>query len=168
MYAMCRIEKTWPDPAPQAINPVQNFGGTNALRVRLFSAIIFATAGSMLTVGMRLVPSPTGLGTHTQLGLPACGFYAKYGIPCPVCGYTTAVTYVAHGHLLDAIMTQPAGAAVGLLGVAAVVLGSLGLFSGRWYGPSLFWFLWHRNTIAFYILMVVLLSWMYKLILMSG
>ncbi|HMD55629.1 MAG TPA: DUF2752 domain-containing protein [Phycisphaerae bacterium] len=165
---MCRIEQI---PLPAALPDVQTTWAPpipSAFKIRVFSAALFTAVGSMLATGMWLTPNPAGLGTHTQLGLPVCGFYAKYGIPCPLCGYTTAVSYIAHGHVLGAIITQPAGAAVGLLAVAALALGFLGLFRGRWYGPSLFWFLWHRNTIAIYLFLLVLGAWMYKVALMTS
>ncbi|NBO19844.1 MAG: DUF2752 domain-containing protein, partial [Proteobacteria bacterium] len=37
-----------------------------------------------------LTPDARGLGTHEQLGLPPCGFYLWYGLPCPSCGMTTS------------------------------------------------------------------------------
>jgi hypothetical protein len=56
--------------------------------------------GATLVVGISrwLTPSATGLGTHQQLGLPACGFHAWTGLPCPGCGLTTAFAHMARGH----------------------------------------------------------------------
>jgi len=59
-----------------------------------------------------LHPDPTGLGTHTQLHLPPCGFYEVFHKPCPSCGMTTAFVWMMHGHPLQALHAQPAGAAV--------------------------------------------------------
>jgi hypothetical protein len=138
------------------------------LLVRGFSAFLLLVFGGMLGVGMYLKPSLGGLATHTQLGLPPCGFYTRYGVPCPTCGYTTAVTHVAHGQWIQAIQTQPAGAAVGFVAVAAVVLGILGLVTGRWYGPSLFWLGWHWKKLLAAALLVILLAWGYKVLVMSA
>jgi hypothetical protein len=62
-----------------------------------------------------LRPSPSGLGTHTELHLPPCGFYVLFHKPCPSCGMTTAFTLLVHGHPWKAVKTQPAGAAVCVL-----------------------------------------------------
>jgi hypothetical protein len=59
-----------------------------------------------------LHPDPAGLGTHTQLHLPPCGFYEVFHKPCPSCGMTTAFAWMIHGHPLRAVRAQPAGAAV--------------------------------------------------------
>ena len=66
-----------------------------------------------------LDPDPAGLGTHTQLHLPPCGFYEVFHKPCPSCGMTTAFAMMIHGHPVRAVRAQPAGAAVF---VAAVLL----------------------------------------------
>ena len=66
-------------------------------RIRLWSGFLLLMFVPMLGIGLYLKPSTKGLATHTQLGLPPCGFYTEYGWPCPTCGYTTAVTHVAHG-----------------------------------------------------------------------
>ncbi len=57
-------------------------------------------------------PDPAGLGTHTQLHLPPCGFYEMFHKPCPSCGMTTAFAWMMHGHPVEAVKVQPAGAAV--------------------------------------------------------
>lgn len=128
--------------------------------VRLWSVGLLLSFGSMLGIGMYLTPNAA---THTELGLPPCGFYARYGFPCPTCGYTTAVAQVAHGQWIAAIMTQPAGAALGILGVTAVILGMAGLLTGRWYGPSAFWIGWHWKKFLMVILVLILSAWGYKI-----
>ena len=64
-----------------------------------------------------LHPDPAGLGTHTQLHLPPCGFYEVFHKPCPSCGMTTAFAWMIHGHPVKAVRSQPAGAAVFIAGV---------------------------------------------------
>jgi hypothetical protein len=137
-------------------------------RVRLWSAFLLLLFVPMLGIGLYLNPSPAGLATHTQLGLPPCGFYTEYGWPCPTCGYTTAVSHVAHGQWLTAIATQPGGAMVGFLAVACVILGTVGLTTGKWYGPSFFWFAWNRWRILIWTLIVILVAWGYKILIMSA
>ncbi len=74
---------------------------------------------AVLAVAASLRPSPTGLGTHTELHLPPCGFYMVFHKPCPSCGMTTSFAWMMHGHPVKAIKTQPAGVAVFLAGLAA-------------------------------------------------
>lgn len=137
-------------------------------RVRLWSLLLLAIFVPMLGIGLYLHPSVKGLATHTQLGLPPCGFYTEYGWPCPTCGYTTAVSHVAHGQWLTALATQPGGAMVGFLAISGVILGALGLTTGKWYGPSFFWFAWNRWKLLFWMAVIVLGAWGYKILIMSA
>lgn len=66
-----------------------------------------------------LKPDPSGIGTHTGLHLPPCGFYLLFHKPCPSCGMTTSFALVMHGHPIRAVRTQPAGVAVFLAAFAA-------------------------------------------------
>ena len=61
------------------------------------------------------------MGTHMQMGLPACGFKEVTGYPCATCGCTTAFAHAANGSLLDALIVQPFGAVLAV-GVAMVTL----------------------------------------------
>lgn len=73
----------------------------------------------MLAVGrFLLVPDPSGHGTHVQLGLAPCLPMQRYGIPCPACGLTTAVTHFAHGELGASLVVQPLGFALGAVALA--------------------------------------------------
>lgn len=86
---------------------------------RLTAALLGAACLAMLVLGASLEPSPTGYGTHEQLGFPPCGWLAATGRPCPTCGMTTAVAAAAHGRWGEAIRAQPFAAAMAL--AAAVV-----------------------------------------------
>lgn len=66
----------------------------------------------VLALSAWLTPDPTGVGTHTGLGLPPCGLYEVFHKPCPSCGMTTSFALAMHGHLWLAVKAQPAGAAV--------------------------------------------------------
>jgi len=77
------------------------------------------TLAAVFILAAWLRPDPSGLGTHTQLHLPPCGFYQVFHKPCPSCGMTTAFAWMIHGHPVRAVRAQPAGAAVF---VAAVLL----------------------------------------------
>lgn len=72
-----------------------------------------------------LTPSATGVGTHTQLGLPPCGFLLLFHVPCPACGLTTAFAHLAHGSLRASLAAHPLGAP---LFVALVLLALRALY----------------------------------------
>ncbi|MCA9610613.1 MAG: hypothetical protein KC619_33690, partial [Myxococcales bacterium] len=46
-------------------------------------AVLFSGPLAVLVTAAMLTPSPEGHGTHTQLGLPPCGFLVYTGYPCP-------------------------------------------------------------------------------------
>ena len=71
-------------------------------------ALLCLCAG-MVLVASFLTPSPHGTGTHTQLGLPPCGFLVVYHKPCPSCGLTTAFSNMARGQVEAAFRAHPAG-----------------------------------------------------------
>ena len=102
-----------------------------SLRYRIGFAILAAVCLSVLVVAAFLKPSPEGLGTHTQLGKPACGFYERTGYPCPTCGMTTAFSHTVRGQLFQAFAVQPAGALAALLCAAGAVGGIYITFTGR-------------------------------------
>jgi hypothetical protein len=115
------------------------------------------------TIGLRLEPSGRGLGTHQQLGLAPCDILTITGWPCATCGYTTAVTLLAHGRPLAAIVTQPAGALIGV-GLFSLPFFSLWviLTRRRLLGPLL-----DRVGIVWVALILLVggCSWVYKLLL---
>lgn len=78
--------------------------------------LALAVASPLLLVALAtlLTPAPEGHGTHTQLGLPPCGFMQLFALPCPGCGVTTAAVLAARGELARAFVTQPFGAALAL------------------------------------------------------
>ncbi len=113
-----------------------------------------------------LTPDPRGVETHRQLGLPPCGFYRMTGIPCMTCGCTTiTVTHVAHGQFLQAIITQPFGAAVGFLALILLALAPIGLVTGRWVGPSTFTMGFYWQKILYGTLGLLGAAWGYKIVM---
>ena len=75
---------------------------------------------ALLAIAAWLTPSPQGLGTHQQLGLPPCTFVAWFGIRCPSCGMTTSWSHMLRGNVLAALQANAGGA---LLAVTALVVG---------------------------------------------
>ena len=91
---------------------------------RIRGSLILAPCVAVLAVSVWLDPSGAGYGTHRELGLPACGFLAQTGYPCPSCGMTTAFADMAHARFVDAFLAQPFGV---VLFVAVAVLAAVGL-----------------------------------------
>jgi len=93
-------------------------GGTvrcTALALMLLPLSLLATAG-------QLEPSPTGLGTHQQLGLPPCTMRMLVGIRCPGCGMTTSWSHFTHGQWRQSLSANLGGflLAIYSLGFASV------------------------------------------------
>ena len=110
-----------------------------------------------LVLAALLTPSPSGIGTHRQLGLPRCSFEQAFHIPCPGCGSTTAFAYFADGQIGKAFGAN-LGAAV--LAVVLAILGPWMIVSaavGRWLGPrpTLNWLL----LISIAVVAVQLIDW---------
>jgi hypothetical protein len=153
--------------APVAISPEREAKNLR-FSTRVWCAFTTAISGGMLGVGHWLTPSPTGVETHRQLGLPPCGFYHMTGLPCPTCGCTTAVSHVAHGQFLSAIITQPFGAAVGFLGIFLLMLSPIGMVTGKWLGPQPFTLSYHWQKIVYGSLILLGAAWVYKCIMVTN
>lgn len=94
-------------------------------------AVVFAVAS-------RLEPSPSGIGTHQQLGLPPCHFAVVTGRPCPTCGMTTAFAWLVRGRFIESLSANPAGAILATACVALVPWLVAGAARGRpWFFKSL-------------------------------
>ncbi len=72
----------------------------------------------LLAVAAWLKPNPSGMGTHTQLGLPGCSLFTMVGIRCPGCGMTTAWAYTMKADFTSAIGANVGGVLLCLLSVA--------------------------------------------------
>ncbi len=107
---------TYADPVP--VDPA------TSLNRRFAGLVIALIAVAPLVVGMMLHPSADGHGTHTQLGMPACGWVAAFDRPCPTCGMTTAFSDAARGWFAAALAAQPMGALLAVV-AAAVFWGGL-------------------------------------------
>jgi hypothetical protein len=94
-------------------SPVQNRTGW---------AVLALLGGGVLWVARVLTPNSQGFGTHTQLHLPPCAFYAWTHLPCPACGLTTSFAYLADGDLRQAFHAHPVGPVLFALLCGGVVL----------------------------------------------
>ena len=130
-------------------------------RNRLIGLGIAVAALAPLLVAANLAPASAGLGTHEQLGLPKCGFLLATGTPCMTCGMTTAFAHATHGHLLDALLTQPAGLMICVLCAAFALIGGWAAYSGmslRPLGAAL-----GRRRVLLTGLAVMVLAWGYNI-----
>lgn len=109
--------------------PLQHSKEHAAALQRLGSLGISLACALPLLIAAALSPSDEGLGTHTQMGLPECGFAMVTGYPCATCGCTTSFAHAANGSLLTSFLTQPFGA------VLAVALAVMALIAG-WSAAS--------------------------------
>lgn len=82
--------------------------------MRLGVAALALACAAPLVFASTLTPATAGIGTHTQMGLPECGFVLATGLPCATCGCTTAFAHAADGSLLMSLITQPFGAVLAL------------------------------------------------------
>ncbi len=82
---------------------------------RLFALLVALACLGLLVTAAWLTPDAHGHGTHTQLGLPPCGFVLAFNRPCVTCGMTTAFAHAARLDLVDAVRVQPMGALLALL-----------------------------------------------------
>lgn len=93
------------------------------LKPRVWGAVVAVVSLLILTAGAWTSPSERGHGTHTQLGLPECGWVQRFDQPCATCGMTTAVSHAADGSMVASFRTQPAG-----------MLFALGVATAFWFG----------------------------------
>jgi hypothetical protein len=92
-------------------------------RFRVRGLLVALPCWALLATAMALHPSASGYGTHKQLGLGACVFLMRTGLPCITCGLTTSMSATAHLGFAEACHANPVGIFL-LLGT--VVLGVAG------------------------------------------
>ncbi len=102
-----------PPPTPPATGPAPACRATR--HTRLSAAAIAGACLAVLALASWLTPAAAGHGTHSQLGLPPCGWAMTLDRPCPSCGMTTAFAHAADGRFAQAAWTQPAGLLLAIL-----------------------------------------------------
>ncbi len=129
---------------------------------RALAAILGGGSLAVLVMAAILDPSPTGMETHTQLGLPPCGMLRLTGVPCMTCGMTTSFAELAHGHLWQSLVAQPAGTLLALLAAMTFWIGTYIAVTGRPSARLLNQVPWTR--LLFSVLGIMLVAWVYKII----
>ena len=133
---------------------------------RIWYLVLAGLSSALLLTARLLRPSPDGVGTHRQLGLPPCAFLYFTGIPCPGCGLTTSVAHAARFHFYESIITQPFGLVVFFFAVLSIPLSFY--FIHRRVPWSRFNGLPRKNLGTYVMTVFFILSWLYKIVAMKG
>src|SRR5688572_24322979 len=96
-------------PGPRAVTALLPSLRGRAQLGRLVWIGFFGAASAVVVVAALLTPAPIGHGTHTQLGLPPCGFLLFTGYPCAGCGLTTAFAHMVRLEVVAAAHANPFG-----------------------------------------------------------
>lgn len=112
-------------------------------------------------VARRLEPSPLGMGTHQQLGLPPCTFRLVVGKRCPSCGMTTSWAHVVRGQVVSALRASVSGTLLAALGAGVCVCSLLSAMRGRWVVAPPREMVWICGGGV--LLLVIFLEWAWRL-----
>ena len=124
-------------------------------------ACLFAVPLAVLITAAWLTPSPAGHGTHTQLGLPPCGFLVFTGYPCPGCGLTTAFAHMIRLQLGGAWGANPFGVPLFLVTAACVPFAALGFVRGWSVVAALDRI--HAEKLAVVLALISVLAWITRI-----
>lgn len=156
-----------PPPFPPTQQSVVDALAPEAVRQRRLAAlVVFLAAGVVLATGWLLAPAKAGFGTHQALGLPACTWPQRFGVPCPSCGMTTSFAYATKGRLIESFTAQPMGCLLAIATGMAFVGSAWSLVSGRTVWP-VYERLWSAR-VGWLLAIAALLAWGYKAAAMRG
>lgn len=127
---------------------------------------LLGLAGAVLVIARLLPPSPRGVGTHEQLGLPPCLFLKLTGVPCTSCGLTTSFAYAAKFRFFEALVTQPFGLLAFFLTVLLVPLSCYLLYRRIPWRRVID--AWLAKPMTYALLALYLMSWVYKIVVMRS
>jgi hypothetical protein len=121
-----------PSPEPRAVPGRGKIFGADLVGAGSWAsivtwAVLFAGPLAVLITAATLTPSVAGHGTHTQLGLPPCGFLVYTGYPCPGCGLTTSFSHMIRLEVIGAFHANPFGILLFLCTAAMVPLALFGI-----------------------------------------
>ncbi|MFM7052014.1 MAG: DUF2752 domain-containing protein [Planctomycetota bacterium] len=151
---------------PNAPLRIDALGTAETRRRRAAALVVLLATGLLLAVAWWLEPSRHGFGTHRALGLPECSWPARFGVPCPSCGMTTAFALATKGRLLASFAAQPMGCLLAIATGMAAVGSAWTLATGRSVWP-VFERMWTARA-AWALGILALLAWGYKTASMRG
>lgn len=128
---------------------------------RVLAGFIAICCFAVLIIAWRLAPSTQGVGTHRQLGLPACQWMVSFGRPCVTCGMTTAFSHMAHGDVVASFKTQPFAAVLSIVVACGAWLATFAAFSAARIDRIVVSLL--RPRVLWIIAGLVLAAWWYKI-----
>ena len=146
--------------------PIVSASAVGSTRRRLIAVAVTVAAATILGLAAYLEPSPTGLGTHTQLSMPTCGWIVTMDLPCPTCGMTTAFAHAANGNVLGSLAAQPLGALLALGTAMTLLMAGYVAITGSMIG-SIVATLWSRR-VAWILALVAASAWAYKVLVYKG
>lgn len=152
-----------PRTTPLVIEPISRKDPTRPLHSneRRGLALLAGTLFALLAVSAWLTPDPSGMGTHTQLGLPKCTMAAMTGLRCPGCGMTTSWSLVMHGDVETALATNFGGTVLCLLAIFSVPILMGIAITGR--TTPLGWFSKLAMGVVTVALAIAAVQWMMRL-----
>ena len=150
-------------PAGHRLGPVIVWRQVDGVFGRLYAAGLAIAATLLLVTAWRLVPEVQGVGTHQQLGLPACGFLMITGLPCPTCGMTTAFACTVRGQIWAALNAQAAGFLLAVATMLTALLGATAAITGR--RPSINWYRVNPMRVLWICIATFVGAWALKIVL---
>ena len=102
-----------------------------SVRRRCWLALVGILLLTPLVIAVRLQPSPLGMGTHQQLGLPPCTFVTLFGIRCPSCGMTTSWSHFVRGEWLQSLQANVGGFLLAMVVAVSAAWMLLSAVTGR-------------------------------------
>lgn len=133
---------------------------------RMTWGVLFAIPTAVLITAALLTPNPAGHGTHTQLGLPPCGFLVFTGYPCPGCGLTTAFAYMIRLDVLGAWGANPFGIALFLATAAFIPFAAIGFVRGWSVVAALDRV--HAEKVAIVLAALSVITWVSRVLMQYG
>lgn len=121
---------------------------TESWMTRLLGGMLVIAMSIPLWVANRLTPSPSGLGTHHQLGLPPCSMRVLWSMRCPACGMTTSWSHITRGNLIAAWQANAGGVLLAFLAFGLVLVGLRMLVESRLPSPRV------RTALAWSLLLI--------------
>lgn len=97
---------------------------------RVMWFVLFALPLAVMITAASLSADSRGHSTHTQLGLPPCGFLELTKLPCPGCGLTTSFTNMIHGDFVEATRANPFGVLLFLVSFFTIPVAAVGFVKG--------------------------------------
>lgn len=95
---------------------------------------------AVTAVALWLEPSPSGYGTHTQLGLPPCPSRMLLGVRCFGCGLTTSFAWTVRGGFAAAFRAHALGPLMYGMFTAGAALAAAAIARGRRFQMQMVWF----------------------------